>query len=58
MPEGKNKLEDWRTLSELASKEQDSEKLLQLVQKLNQVLDTNDNRTDGQSGEVGDSTAA
>ena len=31
--------EDWRALCELASKEMDSEKLLDLVNKLNRALD-------------------
>ena len=30
--------EDWRALSEAASREQDPEKLIQLVEQLNQVL--------------------
>jgi len=30
---------DWRELSEAASREQDSEKLLDLVQQLNEVLE-------------------
>ena len=30
---------DWRVLCELASKEQDPEKLMELVRKLNQLLD-------------------
>jgi hypothetical protein len=32
-------LEDWRTLSELAAKEEDPEKLMDLVQRLNKALD-------------------
>ena len=30
--------QDWRTLSEAASREQDPEKLMQLVEQLNRVL--------------------
>lgn len=33
--------QDWHTLCELASKEQDSERLIELVQRLNDVLDAN-----------------
>lgn len=31
-------IRDWRTLSEAASREQDSEKLLQIVEELNRTL--------------------
>ena len=37
--ESMNRPEDWRELSELASKEMDSNKLLDLVTKLNHALD-------------------
>jgi len=30
---------DWRVLCELASKEQDPEKLIELIRRLNQLLD-------------------
>jgi hypothetical protein len=30
--------QDWRTLSEAASREQDPEKLIQLIEQLNRVL--------------------
>ncbi len=33
-----NELEDWRALSEAASREQDPEKLMQLVDELNRAL--------------------
>ena len=35
----KNIPEDWRDLCEIASKEQDSEKLLDLITKINQALE-------------------
>jgi hypothetical protein len=38
MPDG-NYSEDWRTLCELASKEQDPKKLMRLLQKLSEALD-------------------
>jgi hypothetical protein len=31
-------IKDWRTLSEAASREQDSEKLIRLVEELNHIL--------------------
>ena len=58
MPEQKNKSEDWRTLSELASKEQDPKRLLQLVEELNEALDRNDKTTHGQSRDADHSAAA
>ena len=36
---GSNGSEDWRVLCELASKEQDPEKLIDLIVKINQGLD-------------------
>lgn len=36
--ENTNRSEDWRVLCELASKEKDPEKLMNLVVKINQVL--------------------
>ena len=34
----KTELEDWRALSEAASQEQDPDKLMELVQRLNRAL--------------------
>ena len=45
---------DWRTLSEAASREQDPQKLLQIVQDLNRALDQREQeqrqRQNGQAG--------
>ena len=42
---GQNR-ERWMELCELASKEQDPEKLLKLVQQINQMLEEKQNRLD------------
>jgi len=39
--------EDWRMLCGLASKEQDSEKLMELIQRVIQALDKRDQKSDG-----------
>ncbi len=40
-----NGSEDWRVLCEMASKEMDSDKLLELVAKINCVLDEHNKRS-------------
>jgi len=40
-----NGLEDWRVLCEMASKEMDSDKLLELVAKINDALDNHNQRS-------------
>jgi hypothetical protein len=39
--------EDWRMLCELASKEQDSEKFMELIQRVIQALDKRDQKSGG-----------
>jgi hypothetical protein len=43
--ESTNRSEDWRVLCELASKEMDPDKLLDLVTRLNRALDEHNQRS-------------
>ncbi len=45
---GKNE-ERWRKLCEAAAKEQDSDRLLELVRQINQMLDDKEQRLKGQA---------